>query len=82
MVPEPQLESALVLLNPRAAGGRAARIAEPLRRWLEAQGAGVFFADLGDIELRHPVGNAARSAHSPKRADAQWTREASLCSSV
>jgi len=32
-VPEP----AVVLLNPRAAGGRAARLAEPLRRWLAQQ---------------------------------------------
>lgn len=30
-------EPAVVLLNPRAAGGRAARLADPLRRWLAQQ---------------------------------------------
>ena len=63
MVPELQFESALVLLNPRAAGGRAARIAEPLRRWLEARAAGATLsiatdaADARSVLLGRPAGS-------------------------
>ncbi|MCO5106244.1 MAG: hypothetical protein M9907_04080 [Burkholderiaceae bacterium] len=40
---------ALVLLNPRAAGGRAGRLAEPLRQWLAARAPDAVFAAADDL---------------------------------
>lgn len=40
---------ALVLLNPRAAGGRARRLADPLRQWLAARAPEAVFAPADDI---------------------------------
>ena len=56
---------ALVLLNPRAAGGRAWRLAEPLRRWLASQAPEAAFVVVDDVErarallLGRPEGSRA-----------------------
>ena len=40
----------LVLINPRAGGGRAGRLAEPMRRWLQTHGPGVRLAVIDGID--------------------------------
>lgn len=44
------LRPSLVLLNPRAAGGRAAALAEPVRRWLAEHAPGVLLLESDSIE--------------------------------
>lgn len=41
---------ALVLLNPRAAGGRTRRLADPLRQWLASQAPEAAFAVVDDVD--------------------------------
>lgn len=46
----PQVRPSLVLLNPRAAGGRAAALAGPVRQWLQQHAPGVLLLESDSIE--------------------------------